>query len=205
MEIFNKYRIILGSQSPRRSQLLREAGFDFSVRIIEIDECFDPSMPVEQVAEYLAVEKSKNHLPLLNPQEIVITADSVVALDGKIYNKPESYEDAIRILSALGGKTHQVYTGVCMTSLDKCISFTDRADVSFSPLSIEEIEFYINKCRPYDKAGAYGIQEWIGYTKVERINGSFATIMGLPVHLVYQRLAEWELSGAPIDNPEFLV
>lgn len=205
MEIFNKYKIILGSQSPRRSQLLRDAGFDFSVRIIETGEYFDPSMPVEQVAEYLAVEKSKNHLPLLRPQEIVITADSVVALEGKIYNKPKSYEDAIRILSALGGKTHQVYTGVCMASLDKCISFTDMADVSFSPLTLEEIEFYINKCQPYDKAGAYGIQEWIGYTKVERINGSFATIMGLPVHLVYQRLADWELKDTFFEQPEFLV
>jgi septum formation protein len=202
MEIFKKHQIILGSQSPRRSQLLREAGFEFSVRVLEIDEDFDPDMPANQVAEYLAIEKSKMHLSHLKPGDIVITADSVVALDEKIYNKPGSYDEAVEFLTKLSGRTHQVYTGVCMLSTEKCISFTDRADVSFSYLTLEEIEYYIKRCLPFDKAGAYGIQEWIGYTKVEKIHGTFATIMGLPVHLVYQRLLEWDDSAYSLDNFE---
>ena len=200
MEIFRKHQLILGSQSPRRAQLLREAGFDFIIRVLEIDEEFDADMPTHLVAEYLAVEKSKMHIPFLKPGEIVITADSVVALDEKIYNKPGSNEEAFEILRSLSGRTHQVYTGVCMLSKEKCISFTDRADVCFSYLSAEEIEFYINNFKPFDKAGAYGIQEWIGYTKVEKIHGTFATIMGLPVHMVYERLLDWDESANSLDN-----
>ncbi|MFN0014932.1 MAG: Maf family protein [Saprospiraceae bacterium] len=180
--------IILVSKSPRRNQLLREAGFDFSVRGLDVDESFSPDMPVEDVAEHLARRKAQAGRHLVRDREILLAADSVVILDGKIYNKPEDYADACRMIRLLSGVRHTVITGVCLLGAEQVRSFSDRSEVVFETLSDAEIEYYIQTCKPYDKAGAYGVQEWIGLCKIRRIEGSYANVMGLPVHRVYAEL-----------------
>lgn len=180
--------LILASKSPRRSQLLREAGFDFSVHGLDVDESFPDDMPVEEVAEYLARRKALAGRHLVQDREILLSADSVVILNGKIYNKPEDYDDAFRMIRLLSGAQHTVITGVCLLAAEQERSFSDRSDVFFEHLSDEEIDYYIRTCRPFDKAGAYGVQEWIGLCKIIRIEGSYANVMGLPVHRVYAEL-----------------
>jgi septum formation protein len=180
--------IILASQSPRRHQLLKEAGFEFEVRTRSIDEVFPEDMPAENVAEYLAIQKAEAVTDWIVDQEIIITADSVVILNNKIYGKPTDAADAFRIIRELSGSIHQVITGVCISAKEKRVSFSEVANVHFAEISDEEINFYIEKYKPFDKAGAYGVQEWIGFTKVKKIEGTFANIMGLPVHRVYQEL-----------------
>jgi len=180
--------LILASKSPRRSQLLREAGFEFSVHGLDVDESFPPEMPVEGVAEYLARRKALAGRHLVQSREILLSADSVVILDGKIYNKPEDYDDAFRMIRLLSGKQHTVITGVCLLAAEQERSFSDRSEVHFEHLTDDEIAHYIHTCKPFDKAGAYGVQEWIGLCKIRRIEGSYANVMGLPVHRVYDEL-----------------
>ena len=180
--------LILASKSPRRSQLLREAGFEFSVHGLDVDESFPPEMPVEDVAEYLARRKALAGRHLIQDREILISADSVVILDGQIYNKPTDYADAFRMIRLLSGCQHTVITGVCLLGAEQERSFSDRSEVYFEGLSDEEIDHYIRRCQPFDKAGAYGVQEWIGLCKIRRIEGSYANVMGLPVHRVYAEL-----------------
>ncbi len=187
MNWLNK-KIVLASQSPRRKELLQRAGFDFEVRAVEVEETYPPELPADQVAAYLAEKKAMAARHLLRDGEILLTADSIVALGQTVYGKPADYSDAVRILQALSGQTHQVYTGVCLWTPEKKRVFTGIAQVRFGVLSLEEIEFYIESYRPFDKAGAYAIQEWIGLCKIERIEGTTSNIMGLPMELVYSEL-----------------
>lgn len=188
MDILQNRKLILGSKSPRRSQLLTEAGLIFDIRIQDVDESFDISEPVLEVAENLAIRKANALKETLNNEEILLTADSVVILDDIIYNKPENYDDGVRILSALSDRTHTVATGVCLMTKDSQKSFTVLTYITFEKLSMNEIEYYLNTHQPYDKAGAYGIQDWIGWCKVKKIEGSYSNVMGLPVREVYEKI-----------------
>lgn len=188
MKMPNTKKLILGSKSPRRSQLLREAGFDFEIRIQDIDENFDPLMPLYHIAENLAERKAIALQHTLIPDEILLTADSVVILYDTIYNKPDNYDEGVHMLSALSGRTHDVATGVCLQTLEKKMLFTVVTKVSFALLSASEIDYYLKSYEPYDKAGAYGIQDWIGLCKVSKIEGSYSNVMGLPVKEVYDAL-----------------
>lgn len=183
--------LILGSKSPRRSQLLSEAGFEIEVRIQDVDEDFEDTIPVIDVAEMLALRKANALKFSLLPHEILITADSVVILDNKIYNKPENYNDGVRMLAELSGRTHTVATGVCLTKANEQKSFTVTTDVTFDKMSPEEIDYYLKIHQPYDKAGAYGIQDWIGLCKVAKIEGSYSNVMGLPMREVYAAIQQF--------------
>lgn len=184
--------IVLASKSPRRSQLLREAGFDFRILSLDVDEDFSTDMPVEEVAEYLARRKALAAAPALRPDEVILAADSVVILDGEIFNKPADYDEAFWMIRRLSGRQHTVVTGVCLLSAERERSFSGVSNVTFADLSNEEIDYYIRTCQPFDKAGAYGVQEWIGLCKITHIEGTYANVMGLPVDKVYAALREFE-------------
>lgn len=185
-----QHKLILASKSPRRSFLLKQAGFEFEVNAVDIDEeNYPKDLPVEEVPAYLSQQKAYAARHFIRNDEIIIASDSVVILDHVIYGKPIDYADAIRILRALSGRMHQVITGVCLLSKYKEDVFSDVANVYMDELSDEEIDYYIHTYQPYDKAGAYAIQEWIGLCKISKIEGTYANIMGLPVHLVYEHLA----------------
>lgn len=183
--------IILASKSPRRAQLLREAGFEFSVHTHDVNEDFSPETPVEQVAEQLAVRKAEAAASFITDRELILSADSVVILDGRIYNKPADYDEAFGMIRALSGNCHTVITGVCLLAKEKKVSFSGVTKVWFAPLTDAEIDYYIRTCRPFDKAGAYGVQEWIGHCKIQRIEGTYTNVMGLPVDLVYDALTQF--------------
>ncbi len=185
------YDLILASKSPRRSQLLQEAGFRFSIKTKDTDESFPSNMPVMQVAPYLAAKKMDEAKDLLESGKIMLTADSVVIIDDQILNKPEDFEDAMRMLRLLNNKTHTVVTGICLFDGERKVVDSGVSHVTFSEMTEEEMQYYVQQYQPYDKAGAYAIQEWIGYCKIEKIVGTTANIMGLPVHLVYQLLDRW--------------
>jgi len=179
--------IILGSKSPRRQELLRGLGIEFEVRTKETDESYPADLAAEEVPEYIAKLKARAFAEL-SADDTLITADTVVIVDGEIFGKPHTREDAVRMLSALSGRNHQVVTGVSICHGEKQISFSDETVVHFCDLTDEEISYYVDKYRPYDKAGAYGVQEWIGYVAVDRMEGSYFNVMGLPIHKVYQAL-----------------
>ncbi len=182
--------LILASSSPRRQYLMKEAGFTFTVEKPDVDESFPDDMPVEQVAKYLASVKAE-HFRLTMQDEIIVTADTVVIIGDTILNKPENKAHAIEMLTLLSGKTHKVITGVCIISKEKEESFDDVTEVTFKKLTEKEIEFYVDTYKPYDKAGAYGAQDWIGMVAIEKIVGSYFNVMGLPVHKVHQHLSAW--------------
>ncbi len=184
-------KLILASKSPRRQDLLKGLQVDFEVRTKETPEDFPDTMPAEEVAAYLSGKKARAFEEELEENEIVLTSDTVVILEGKILGKPRDREEAVRMLGSLSGKVHKVATGITILSRTKSITLQDVALVTFKPLTEEEINFYIRHFQPFDKAGAYGIQEWIGYIGVEKLEGSFYTVMGLPLHLVYQTLLDW--------------
>lgn len=187
----DSYRIILASQSPRRHQLLQQAGLNFVVKLQDVEEVFPDDLPIDEVAVYLAELKATAARSFLElPQDVILTADSVVILDGEIFGKPKDKADAQRILRRLSGREHRVITGVCLLTADQSIAFGDTAHVKFGDLSDEEIDYYIEEYQPFDKAGSYAIQEWIGLCKIERIQGTYANIMGLPVQRVYAALEE---------------
>ena len=184
-------KIVLSSNSPRRKELLGELGIDFEVRVIEgIDETYPKELSVEEVPQYIAREKARVYI--VGKDEVLLTADTVVVLGNEIMGKPHDEADAMRMLRQLSGKTHQVITGVCLTTNDKQVTFADITDVSFAELTDEEIKFYVDNFRPLDKAGAYGIQEWIGLAGVTGIKGSYFNVVGLPVHRVYAELKKLE-------------
>ncbi|MFZ1380942.1 MAG: Maf family protein [Saprospiraceae bacterium] len=184
-----KRPIILASGSPRRAQLMEEAGLNFWVQKTDCEENYSESLAVYEIAEYLANQKADAAYSFITTaDEIVITADSVVALGGAIYGKPADEKDAYRILCFLSGKIHTVYTGVCLMDKDRRVSFTSKTEVFFREFSHDEIQWYISKYKPFDKAGSYGIQEWIGLCKISRIEGSYSNVMGLPMDLVYEGL-----------------
>lgn len=180
--------IILASKSPRRKQLLEAAGFQFTIKTKSIAETYPADMPVTAVASYLAQLKAQAAKDFIQTNEILLTADSIVVLDNTIFGKPKDYADAFQTLQRLSGRTHQVITGVCLLSKEKEVIFSDTATVYFNKLTDAEIHYYITHYAPYDKAGAYAIQEWIGFTKVAKIDGTYSTIMGLPVNRVYEEL-----------------
>jgi septum formation protein len=182
--------IILGSSSPRRQFLMRESGFTFTVEKPDVDEEFPHELPVDQVAKYLAVKKAEFFRATMKDQ-IVVTADTVVIINNYILNKPQDRNEAISMLNVLSGKTHLVMTGVCILSAEKEDSFDDTTEVTFKNLTQTEIEFYVDTYKPYDKAGAYGAQDWIGMVAIEKITGSYFNVMGLPIHKVYQHLIGW--------------
>lgn len=182
-------KILLASQSPRRKELLTSLGFDFEVVKIECEEILPENIEIENAAAYLS-ELKANAFRKLEQDEVLITADTVVAIDNQILGKPKDEADAKNMLQKLSGKTHQVYTGISIKTLNKTITENDVADVELEELSEEEIDFYIKNYKPFDKAGSYGIQEWLGMAKIKNMNGSFYTIMGLPTHLVYKILKE---------------
>jgi septum formation protein len=169
---------------------MKEAGFAFTVEKPDVDESFPEELPADHVAKYLA-EKKAGFFRLAMRNEIILTADTVVLFQGKILNKPTDRSEALSMLSALSGNTHKVITGVCILSREKETSFDDTTDVTFQTLTKQEIEFYVDNYKPYDKAGAYGAQDWIGMVAIEKIVGSYFNVMGLPIHKVYQQLIRW--------------
>jgi len=179
--------LILASKSPRRRELLSKMGLKFRIESIEVDESYPTDLDVKAVPKYLAERKAIARKQLLN-EEILIAADTLVILENQILGKPENEEDARLLLSKLSGKTHKVVTGVCLLSKEKMVSFQDTTEVTFKDLSPQEIDYYIKEYQPYDKAGAYGIQEWIGLIGVTKLKGSYYNVVGLPVQKVYQAL-----------------
>ena len=182
----HKYKIILASNSPRRKELLAGLDVPFEVRTISgIDESYPSTLRSTEIPLHIAKAKAEAYRPTMAADELLITADTIVWLDGKVMGKPADEQEANLMLHALSGHTHQVITGVCLTTTRFQRSFSTLTDVSFATLTDEEIEYYIRKYRPMDKAGAYGIQEWIGFIGVEKISGSYFNVMGLPIQRLY--------------------
>ncbi|MDR0658917.1 MAG: Maf-like protein [Mediterranea sp.] len=183
------YKIVLASGSPRRQELLKGLGIDFTVRLLPgLDESYPAGLSGKEIPLYIARRKAEAYKVLIQPNELVITADTIVWLDGEVLGKPKDEEEAKVVLRKLSGKTHQVITGVCLTTCGWQKDFTAITDVSFSDLTEEEIGYYVTRYHPMDKAGAYGVQEWIGYAGVEGIQGSFYNVMGLPIQKLYKEL-----------------
>lgn len=186
------FRLILASQSPRRQQLLADAGLDYVLAPrFECDEVFPDDMAADDVAGYLSRLKSEAYPEMLGERDILLTADTVVVVDNDILGKPASREEAVAMIERLSGRRHKVITGVTLRSCSAVKTFSVCSDVVFRTLTAEEIAYYVEEYRPMDKAGAYGIQEWIGYVGIERIEGSFYNVMGLPVQKVYVELGEF--------------
>ena len=189
--------VVLGSKSPRRQELLRGLDIPFIVRTKDTDESYPSDLQAEWVPEYIARLKAAAFYDL-NADDVLVTADTVVIVDGKIYGKPHSRDEACGMLRVLAGRTHEVVTGVCIRRGDDVRSFSDLTKVHFAELTDREIEYYVDKYRPFDKAGSYGVQEWIGYVAVDWIEGSFYNVMGLPVHKVYEKICDNIVSGCVV-------
>ncbi|PJJ60488.1 Maf family nucleotide pyrophosphatase [Hymenobacter chitinivorans] len=188
-------RLILASNSPRRRQLLTDLGLHYEVRLQEVDESFPPTLRRAEVAEYLAAHKAEAYRAGLAPDEVVLTADTIVCLDDDVLNKPADEAEAIAMLTRLQGRTHDVYTGVCLlTGTGHRVVFSDQTRVYFRSLTPAEIEFYVRQYQPLDKAGAYGAQDWIGMVAVTKLEGSYFNVMGLPVHRVWTELEKLGLA-----------
>ena len=189
LENLNKYHIILASNSPRRKELLEGLDLDFEVRVLPgIDETYPHTLPAAEIPLYIAKEKADAYRSQLTDKDLLITADTVVILGEDVLGKPVDNQDAFRMLRLLSGKTHQVVTGVCIITNQRQSEFSVSTDVSFDELSDSEIEYYIKTYSPMDKAGAYGIQEWIGHVAVSSLNGSYFNVMGFPVQRIYKEL-----------------
>ena len=184
-----KYQLILASNSPRRKELMSGLGVEYVVRTLpDVDESYPETLVGAAIPEYISREKADAYRSMMKPGELLITADTIVWLEGKVLGKPEGREGAVEMLRALSGKSHQVFTGVCLTTTEWQKSFTAASDVLFDVLSEDEIQYYVDRYQPMDKAGAYGVQEWIGYIGVKSISGSFYNIMGLPIQKLYGEL-----------------
>ena len=182
LDNLEKYKVILASGSPRRRELMAGLGVNYEVRILpDVDESYPDTLQGEEIPLYIAKEKADAYIPMMQPDELIITADTIVWLDGKVLGKPRDREDALQMLRTMSGRTHEVFTGVCITTTDWQRSFTAQTEVRFATLSEDEIIYYVDNFKPMDKAGAYGVQEWIGFIGVENISGSYYNIMGLPV------------------------
>ena len=183
------YKIILASNSPRRKELLAGIDVPFEVRVMDgIDESYPDTLPIQDIAEYIAKKKATAYRETMAGDELVITADTIVVLGSKVMGKPHDANEASSMLRQLSGQTHQVITGVTLTTQERQISFSVETDVTFKNLSDEEIDYYVTHYRPFDKAGAYGIQEWIGHIGVTGMSGSYFNVMGLPVQRIYEAL-----------------
>ena len=184
-----KYKVILASNSPRRKELLGGLGIAYEVKAMpDVDESFPTDLESEEIPVYIAKKKVDAYKPIMQPDELIITADTIVWLDGIVMGKPKDAGEACEMLRRLSGRTHQVITGVCVTSIDKQVSFSTVTDVTFDELTEEEIEYYVTHFKPMDKAGSYGIQEWIGYVGVRSISGSYFNVVGLPIQRLYSEL-----------------
>ena len=189
LDNLEKYKVILASGSPRRRELMAGLGVNYEVRILpDVDESYPDTLQGEEIPLYIAKEKADAYIPMMQPDELIITADTIVWLDGKVLGKPRDREDALQMLRTMSGRTHKVFTGVCITTTDWQRSFTAQTEVRFATLSEDEIIYYVDNFKPMDKAGAYGVQEWIGFIGVENISGSYYNIMGLPVQKLYSEL-----------------
>ena len=189
------YKVVLASNSPRRRELLGGLGIPFEVNVLpNISESYPDTLPADETAEYIAREKGDVYKNGIDEDVLVITADTVVICDNEVLGKPVDAEDACRMLRLLSGRTHHVVTGVCLTTASRQRSFSVRTEVTFKQLSEEEISYYVTHYKPFDKAGAYGIQEWIGYIGVTGINGSYFNVMGLPVQRIYEELKQFFLT-----------
>ena len=192
----NKYKLILASNSPRRKELLSGLGVDFEVRVLpDIDESYPADLPATETAQYIAVAKARAYHETLAEDELVITADTVVIVGDEVLGKPVNDNDARRMLHQLSGRTHHVVTGVCLMTKKHQRAFSVTTGVTFKTLTDEEIDYYISNFHPLDKAGAYGIQEWIGYIGCTSLSGSYFNVMGLPVQRIYQELHGMDYSS----------
>ena len=192
LDNLNKYNIILASASPRRHELLSGLGVNFETLCLPgIDESFPDSLPANEVAGYISGKKAEAYKQQMQTNQLIITADTVVVSENRILGKPHSRENAVEMLRFLSGKTHHVITGVTILTTDKQKTFSVSTDVTFADITDEEIYYYIDRYQPMDKAGAYGIQEWIGFIAVESISGSYFNVMGLPIQRLYQELKCW--------------
>ncbi len=192
MDFLNQYDVILASQSPRRKELLSGLDIDYRILLLPgIDEYYPEGLHGEEIPKYIARQKAEAYRDLMKENSLVITADTIVLLDGKVYGKPIDDEDAKRMLTELSGKAHLVITGVCITTLTKQVTFAAATEVRFATLSEEEIDYYVSHYHPLDKAGAYGVQEWIGYVAVENMSGSYFNVMGLPIQRLYRELKKF--------------
>lgn len=185
-------RLVLASNSPRRRELLAGLGYPYEVRVLKgIDESYPETLRCSEVAAHISRKKAEAYRTTMAEDEIIITADTIVCLDDKVLGKPSDEAEAMEMLHSLSGRTHQVYTGVTIVAADGDTTFVSRTDVTFAALTDEEIQHYVTHYRPMDKAGAYGIQEWIGYIGVEHIEGSYFNVMGLPVQRLYTELKKY--------------
>lgn len=184
---FSAKKFLLASQSPRRQELLKGLGIDFEIVKIQSDESHPSNLQRHEITEYISVNKAKAYFEL-KPNEILITADTLVWLNGEVLGKPKNKEEAFSMIRKLSGCIHQVFTSVTVTSTEKAITFSDATDVEFDEFSGEEINYYIENFNPFDKAGAYGIQDWLGYAKIKGIKGCYYNVMGLPLRKLYQVL-----------------
>lgn len=189
LDNLKKFNIVLASNSPRRKELMSGLGVDYVVKTLpDVDESYPDTLQGEEIPAYISREKAEAYQSMIEPDELLITADTIVWMNGEVLGKPKDREDAIRMLRKLSGASHQVITGVCLTTKGWQNSFTVTTDVTFAVLSEEEIVYYVDKYSPMDKAGAYGVQEWIGFVGVESISGSYYNVMGLPVQKLYREL-----------------
>ncbi len=192
MDVINKYKIILGSQSPRRKELLSGLDIPFEIRVPDVDESFSDSMPINEIAEFIALKKWNTLIQEAKQDELVICCDTIVVVGNEILGKPKDKQEGKEMLQKLSGKQHTVISGVVMGTLTDRISFSDKTNVYFSEINEDELEYYLENYRPYDKAGSYGVQEWIGMMAIKKMEGSFYNVMGLPVHKVYTALKNWK-------------
>ena len=189
LDNLKKYNIVLASNSPRRKELMSGLGVDYVVKTLpDVDESYPDTLQGTEIPAYISREKADAYKSLIQPDELLITADTIVWLNGEVLGKPKGREGAIDMLRKLSGTSHQVITGVCLTTSDWQKSFTAVTDVTFATLTEEEIIYYVDKYTPMDKAGAYGVQEWIGFIGVESISGSYFNVMGLHIQRLYQEL-----------------
>lgn len=192
LENLKKYKLILASNSPRRKELLGGLGLEYEVRTLKgIDESYPEGLDFTDIPLHIARAKANAYKTTMHEDELLITADTIVWAESKVLGKPVDADDARQMLRVLSGKTHQVVTGVCLTGAGRQRAFSTVTDVTFDTLTDSEINYYIEQYRPFDKAGAYGIQEWIGYVGVTSINGSYFNVMGLPVQRLYKELQQW--------------
>jgi len=186
------YKLILGSASPRRQDLLKSLGFEFLNKPIKADESLWPKeLKAQEIPIFLAELKADAYEEPLKENELLITADTVVWCEGRVFNKPENFAEGKKMLETLSGKMHEVFTAVCLKSANKQTTFYDVSKVYFKKLKTEEIEYYLTNFSPYDKAGGYGVQDWIGYIGIDKIDGSFYNVMGLPVKELYEELIKF--------------
>lgn len=192
LQNLEKYKILLASNSPRRRELLAGLGIEYeTVSLPDIDESYPQNLKGGEIPAYISKKKAESYKGMMHEDTLLITADTIVWLNGRVYGKPANGEEAVRMLQHLSGNTHTVYTGVTLTTRSKECTFTVATDVKFAKLTQEEIEFYVREFAPLDKAGAYGVQEWIGYIGVEGITGSYYNVMGLPMQRLYRELRKF--------------